>query len=82
MYFLHEADTYLNMMQTCRSSTQQERQQSVVYVLAFLQREDTLSLRPVMSSRSRVYCVISAQMLVGRAVAQDEHNSIITHYQV
>lgn len=31
------------------------------------------------SSRRRIYCVMSAQMLVGRTVAQEEHNSIIAH---
>lgn len=30
---------------------------------------------PTMSSWSRIYRLISAQMLVGRAAAQDEHNS-------
>lgn len=79
--FLHETDIYLNIsladLQDCYSTglTITTSLQCGLFTsrLRFLWRKSALTY--AMSVQSRIYRFISAQMLVGRAVARDEHNS-------
>lgn len=60
---------YLNiLMQTCRTATQQASLMCGLFTSLLLNKSFPTYVY-------LMYCLISAQMLVGRAAAQDEHNS-------